>query len=59
MLLNESDFTFTPIEQHRPGESSTAYNTCGHLCRYCYANADRNVVLRNMNLHDPESPFRA
>jgi DNA repair photolyase len=34
-----------------------AYNTCGHLCRYCYANADRNVVLRNMNLHDPESPF--
>ena len=34
-----------------------AYNTCGHLCRYCYANADRNIVLRNMKMHNPKSPF--
>ena len=34
-----------------------AYNTCGHLCRYCYANADKDIVLRNMKMHDPESPF--
>ena len=34
-----------------------AYNTCGHFCRYCYANADRDIVLRNMKIHDPESPF--
>ena len=34
-----------------------AYNTCGHLCRYCYANIDRATVLRNMQLHDPKSPF--
>ena len=34
-----------------------AYNTCGHFCRYCYANADRDVVLRNMKSHDPGSPF--
>jgi sulfatase maturation enzyme AslB (radical SAM superfamily) len=34
-----------------------AYNTCGHLCRYCYANAEKDVVLRNMRMHDPKSPF--
>ena len=33
------------------------YNTCGHLCRYCYANADRDIVVRNMRMHDPASPF--
>lgn len=34
-----------------------AYNTCGHLCRYCYANADKDVVRQNMKQHDPDSPF--
>ena len=34
-----------------------AYNTCGHFCRYCYANADRNVVIRSMKNHDPSSPL--
>ena len=34
-----------------------AYNTCGHLCRYCYANADKDIVLRNMRMHDPRSPY--
>ena len=34
-----------------------AYNTCGHFCRYCYANAEKEAVLRNMQLHDPASPF--
>jgi hypothetical protein len=34
-----------------------AYNTCGHLCRYCYANANQNVVRRNLNSHNPKSPF--
>ena len=34
-----------------------AYNTCGHLCRYCYANADKEIVLQNMKRHDPKSPF--
>ena len=34
-----------------------AYDTCGHLCRYCYANADAAAVRRNMRLHDPASPF--
>ena len=33
-----------------------AYNTCGHLCRYCYANADRDAV-QSMKQHDPKSPL--
>ena len=33
------------------------YNTCGHYCRYCYANANKDMVRRNMALHDPNSPF--
>ena len=34
-----------------------AYNTCGHFCRYCYANADRAAVMNAMKLHDPKSPM--
>ena len=34
-----------------------AYNTCKHLCRYCYANAEPSVVLAQSRLHDPKSPF--
>lgn len=34
-----------------------AYDTCGHLCRYCYANASAAAVRQAMRQHDPESPF--
>ncbi len=34
-----------------------AYNTCGHFCRYCYANADRTAVKAAMKQHDPKSPL--
>ena len=34
-----------------------AYNTCRHLCRYCYANAEAETVLAQSRLHDPGSPF--
>ena len=34
-----------------------AYDTCGHLCRYCYANHDADAVRRNMARHDPASPL--
>lgn len=34
-----------------------AYNTCGHLCRYCYANSDRESVMMNMSSHNPLSPI--
>lgn len=39
------------------GSDIGAYDTCGHLCRYCYANSDRAAVRRNMCLHDPQSPL--
>ena len=34
-----------------------AYNTCKHLCKYCYANAEPARVLTQSRLHDPRSPF--
>ena len=39
------------------GTDIGAYDTCGHLCRYCYANTDAALVKRNMRCHDPKSPF--
>ena len=39
------------------GTDIGAYDTCGHLCRYCYANANAALVKENMKLHDPKSPF--
>ncbi len=39
------------------GTDIGAYNSCGHFCRYCYANADVSSVKRNMARHDPMSPF--
>ena len=34
-----------------------AYDSCRHLCRYCYANAEPAKVLAHSRLHDPKSPF--
>lgn len=34
-----------------------AYDTCGHLCRYCYANVHEDMVRENMKRHNPMSPF--
>ncbi len=34
-----------------------AYDTCAHLCKYCYANNDNKQVAENRKLHDPKSPF--
>lgn len=31
------------------------YNTCRHLCAYCYANTSRNVVMSNKDKHSDES----
>jgi len=31
------------------------YNTCSHMCKYCYANYDEDEVLRNVKLHNPKS----
>lgn len=32
-----------------------AYNTCPHLCKYCYANYNSKTVLNNHKLHNPNS----
>lgn len=34
-----------------------AYNTCPHLCRYCYANFSPDQVEVKRRLHDPDSPL--
>lgn len=34
-----------------------AYNTCLHLCRYCYANAEPEIVMRQNKMHEPSSPL--
>ena len=34
-----------------------AYNSCMHLCRYCYANFSKELVKKNRLKHDPSSPF--
>ena len=31
------------------------YNTCPHLCKYCYANASEEIVLRNYRKHCADS----
>lgn len=34
-----------------------SYNSCLHLCSYCYANGNSNLVLSNFKKHDEDSPF--
>ncbi|GFM38215.1 DUF1848 domain-containing protein [Desulfovibrio psychrotolerans] len=31
------------------------YNTCPHMCMYCYANNSKNVVLKNYNSHSADA----
>jgi len=33
------------------------YNTCSHNCLYCYANYDKDSVLKNGEKHNPLSPL--
>lgn len=33
------------------------YNTCMHLCKYCYANGNENTIRKNFKEHDDNSPL--
>lgn len=33
------------------------YNTCLHGCSYCYATFSNDIVTKNKQKHDPDSPF--
>lgn len=39
------------------GSDIGAYDTCGHLCKYCYANSNAALAKENLRKHDPSSPF--
>ncbi len=39
------------------GSDIGAYDTCGHLCKYCYANTRADIVMKNRKRHNPRSPF--
>ena len=40
-----------------PTNDIGAYNSCPHLCKYCYANYDARLVEKNRALHNPDSTF--
>ena len=39
------------------GNDVGAYNSCMHLCKYCYAKANQGLVKENVKKHNPDSPF--
>ena len=39
------------------GNDIGMYNTCMHLCKYCYANYSEELLRSNVSKHNPVSPF--
>lgn len=62
-ILGRLDIPKSKIKSQRSactcvfGRDIGQYNICGYLCKYCYANADNRLVMQNMKLYDPKSPF--
>lgn len=46
-----------PICNCLMGNDIGVYNSCMHLCKYCYANFNKTWVQENYKLHNPNSPF--
>ena len=40
-----------------PTHDIGSYNSCPHLCKYCYANYDESLVKKNFAHHNPNSTF--
>lgn len=39
------------------GTDIGAYNSCLHMCKYCYANGSSDMIRINYQNHNPASPF--
>jgi DNA repair photolyase len=37
-----------------PSKDIGAYNTCPHLCQYCYANSSKEAVLKNRSIYNED-----
>lgn len=46
-----------PICNCLMGNDIGTYNSCMHLCKYCYANFNKTLVQDNFKKHNPNSPF--
>ena len=55
-IVNNED-KVKPICNCLMGNDIGAYNSCMHLCKYCYANFNKTLVQENYKLHNPNSPF--
>ena len=59
------NYKITPTHVNKPrphcnclmGYDIGAYSSCLHMCRYCYANSSKNMVIENYQTHDDNSPL--
>ena len=61
IMLNETQYAIKKKDNRDKGQRNFCgcmvskdigeYNTCPHLCEYCYANASKELALLNWNMH--------
>ena len=62
IMLNANQYAIKKKDNHDKGQRIACgcmvskdigeYNTCPHLCEYCYANASKEVAVRNYRQHE-------